>query len=80
MESHWVSAMIPGLGGCQVQRDDLIFDLASTIETHPGALKTLTIGFNREEDTGPRSDGLPQLLAAIGSTLSSSAIGTVFVL
>ncbi|KAG3164176.1 hypothetical protein PC129_g9283 [Phytophthora cactorum] len=27
--------MIPGLGGCKVQRDDLIFDLASTIETRP---------------------------------------------
>ncbi|KAG6948868.1 hypothetical protein JG687_00015215 [Phytophthora cactorum] len=48
-ESHWVSAMIPGLGGCKVQRDDLIFDLASTIETRPGALKTLTIGFNKRK-------------------------------
>ncbi|KAG2766540.1 hypothetical protein Pcac1_g22051 [Phytophthora cactorum] len=41
--------MIPGLGGCKVQRDDLIFDLASTIETRPGALKTLTIGFNKRK-------------------------------
>ncbi|KAF1781003.1 hypothetical protein GQ600_15856 [Phytophthora cactorum] len=62
-------AMIPGVGGCQVQRDDLIFDLSSAIETRPGALKTLTIGFNREEHTYPRSDGLPQFLAATGSTL-----------
>ncbi|POM60048.1 hypothetical protein PHPALM_31139 [Phytophthora palmivora] len=70
-ESEWVNAMIPGLGRCQIQRDDLIFDLSSAIETRPGALKTLTIGFNREEDTYPRSDGLPQFLAAIGSTLKN---------
>jgi len=73
-EREWVWAMIPGLGGCQVQRDALIFDLSSAIETRPGALKTLTIGFNREEHTSPRTDGLPSLLAAVGSTLKDLTI------
>ncbi|OWZ08738.1 hypothetical protein PHMEG_00018669, partial [Phytophthora megakarya] len=68
-DSEWMNAMIPGLGRCHVQRDDLMFDLSGVIETRPGALKTLTIGFNREEHTYPRSGGLPQFLGAIGSTL-----------
>ncbi|KAE9006980.1 hypothetical protein PF011_g11329 [Phytophthora fragariae] len=68
-ESEWVDAIVPGMGRCQVLRDDLVFDLASAIPTHTGALKSLTIGFNKEEDTDPISDGLPDFLAAVGSTL-----------
>jgi hypothetical protein len=45
--------------------------VSSAIETRPGALKSLTIGFNKEEDTSPRSDGL---LAVIGSTLKDLTI------
>ncbi|KAL3670810.1 hypothetical protein V7S43_003996 [Phytophthora oleae] len=68
-DSEWVYAMIPSLGRCQVQRDDLVFDFSGAIESRPGALKSLALGFNKEEDTYPVTNGVPQFLAAIGSTL-----------
>lgn len=67
-ESEWVYAMIPGLGRCQVHHDDFVFDLSSAIESRP-ALKSLALRFNKEEDTYPVTSGLPQFLAAMGSTL-----------
>ncbi|GMF24795.1 unnamed protein product [Phytophthora lilii] len=73
-ESDWVYAIIPGLGKCQVQRDELTFDLASSIETRPSTLKTLTISFNKEEDTYPRSNRVPQFLAEVGSQLKDLTI------
>lgn len=68
-QSEWVNVLIPGYGRCQVKRSDLMFGQASRMKLSPSGLTSLAIGFDQNEYS--ISDGLPQFLAAVGSSLTS---------
>ncbi|EGZ08120.1 hypothetical protein PHYSODRAFT_288802 [Phytophthora sojae] len=68
--STWVDAIIPGLGRCQVLRDDLKFQPPTKDYTGVSSdgVTSLQIGF--AEDDGDLWEGLPMFLAAVGSSLT----------
>lgn len=67
--SEWVDVIVPGFGRCQVQRDELQFNEASTVETSSSGLTSLTLSFEKLEWTF--SDGLPDFFSAVGPSLKS---------
>lgn len=71
-ESEWVDALVPGLGRCQVQRDDLVFDDTED-DVRSTALTSLTLQFADFDD--PDFDSLPIFLAAVGSSLKFLTLG-----
>lgn len=66
-ESEFVNVMIPGCGRCQVQRSDLEFAQHNIEKISEGGVSSLTLRFDDAEEFG--SDGLPNFLAATGSSL-----------
>ncbi|ETM48137.1 hypothetical protein L914_07283 [Phytophthora nicotianae] len=68
--SEWVNVLVPGYGRCYVQRTDLTRHDTFAVSCH--GVTDLKIEFERDADS--ISDGLPNLLAAIGSSLKSLTI------
>ncbi|KAE9311582.1 hypothetical protein PF008_g20180 [Phytophthora fragariae] len=71
-ESEWVDVLVPALGRCQVQRDDLILDDIDANDG-PTALTSLAIQF--ADSDNPDFDSLPIFLAAVGSSLKFLTLG-----
>lgn len=71
-ESRWVDVMVPGLGRCQVQRDDLVFYEAQAREVRPRCLRS---GFQGSKPSGVA--GLLRLLAAVEASLRYLEVGGV---
>lgn len=70
-ESEWVNVLVPGYGRCRVQLFDLVFDCDSSRDTLSSEITSLPIQFSFEPAIG---DGLPQLMAVIGSPLTSLSL------
>ncbi|KAG7390465.1 hypothetical protein PHYBOEH_007035 [Phytophthora boehmeriae] len=66
-KGKWVNVLVPGLGRCQVQRDDLVFDQASEVESRPHGVSSFTIRFHGFLMFG--EDCLELVLAAVASSL-----------
>ncbi|KAL4166268.1 hypothetical protein KRP22_013533 [Phytophthora ramorum] len=63
--SEWVNVLVPGFGRCLVRRSELVFQPVQELKLNRPSLTALTLRLNE----GASTDGLPRLLAAIGSSL-----------
>lgn len=70
-QSEWVNALVPGYGRCQVKRSDLTFDCDSSAVCLGAEITSLSIRFTLDSEI---VDGLPQLMAAVGSSLTSLSL------
>ncbi|KAJ8574753.1 hypothetical protein ON010_g4460 [Phytophthora cinnamomi] len=75
--SEWVNALVPGYGRCHVRRADLEFQEAITAVERSFGATELRIGFDKVDPSV--SDGLPNFLAAIGSSLKILTLDTTHI-